>query len=882
MDQESLKHQLLKTFKIELEEHVLTLNKGLLRLEQGVSGDAFDALIAELFRAAHSLKGASRTVDILDINLIAHRLEDVLGLIQHRKIELSSTLFDLLFQAVDLIKEAMTTKLNGDSLPFERLNNIVNQLEASTVIENETQSKKQHSSSNNTEIMIRHSEMKAITKQQETSCDIETPLNQKNDPVMSSTLCHQSDSQQPKEAQKQPDQLNESDSDQINNSPVNDSKDKESETMMSSNQSTNKPSKKTADPENELKEKTSETNHSQKDSSNHPSELSSTTNVIQNKEIERPSEPLKDSSITGREDTIRVKTNKLDMLMASMGELMGSRMRTMQRMIELQSMQKQINRWHKECHQIRGSVKTFERKNESNSEMERFFDFFHLNADYLKQMHTDMNLLVRQFMNDCDQLSFIADDLQDKIRNVRMQPISSLFDQFPRMIRDLSRNQNKQIRLDIIGETTEVDRHVLDALKDPLTHMLRNAVDHGIEPPENREKKGKSRLGVIQLKAAQKGSTIVIQIIDNGRGINLESVRDQAVRQNIVPQKKAASLSERELIDLIFCSGLSTQKNVTDISGRGVGLDVVRRNLEKLQGQILVNSKPDEGTTMTLSVSLSLATSQVLMVKVDGELMAIPCTTVERILKIPSEEIGQIEGKPAIVVNSEALPLYSLAQLLDFSDIAPSSGEDQKISVIVLGVAEKRLAFRVDELLETREIVIKNMGQQLRRVRNLSGATILGDGQIVMVLNVADLMKSAKQGAAYVRSIDVAPPPPDKKHILVVDDSITTRTLEKNILENSGYNVQVCADGQEAWECIQSESFDAVVSDVDMPRMNGFQLAEQVRHDDHYKNLPFILVTSLESRADKVRGMEVGADAYIVKGTFDQKELLETIERLIG
>ncbi|MBF0451499.1 MAG: hybrid sensor histidine kinase/response regulator [Candidatus Magnetomorum sp.] len=804
MDQETLKRQLLETFKMELDEHILTLNKGLLRLEQGISGDAFDALMAELFRAAHSLKGASRTVDILDINLIAHRMEDVLGLIQHKKIKLSSHLFDLLFQSVDLIKEAMSIKLNGDALPFNQLNTIVEQLEAATVVQDKAS-------------------VKPVTKKQ---CEIPkiSPVKQNAIPLKQNAI-------PPAESEKK--------------------------VMLTSLEETL----------NFLPDK---------------KQLNRSRKVVDKKENDRSVVQLKENSITGSDDTIRVKTNKLDMLMACMGELMGSRMRTMQRMTELQSMQKQINRWHKEWRQLRGSVKSFERHHETTSEMDRFFDFMHQNADHLKKMHGDMNLLVRQFMNDCDQLSFVTDDLQDKIRNVRMQPISSLFDQFPRMIRDLSRSQNKNIRLEIFGEKTEVDRHVLDALKDPLTHLLRNAVDHGIEPPDIRERTGKQKQGVIQLKAAQKGSTIVIQVIDNGRGIDLESIRQQAVRQNIVPEQKAQALSERELTDLIFCSGLSTQTTITDISGRGVGLDVVRRNLEKLQGQILVESKPAKGTSITLTVSLSLATSQVLMVKVDGELLAIPCTTVERILKIHPKDIGQIEGKPAIVVNSEALPLYSLAQLLDFSDTVQAAGEEKKISVIVLIVAEKRLAFRVDELLETREIVIKNMGQQLRRVKNLSGATILGDGQVVMVLNVADLMKSAQQGAAYVRAIDVAPPLPERKHILVVDDSITTRTLEKNILENAGYRVLVCADGQEAWECIQSESFDAIVSDVDMPRMNGFQLTEHVRGDERYKKLPFILVTSLESRADKVRGMEVGADAYIVKGTFDQKELLETIERLIG
>ena len=866
MDQESLKRQLLDTFKLELDEHVLSLNKGLLRLEQGASGDKFNSIVAELFRAAHSLKGASRTVDILDINLIAHRMEDVLGLIQHKKIKLSSQLFDVMFQAVDLIKECMNTKLNGGEFPFDRLNGIVEKLETATYLDDNSTTEEEPPS-----ITVRPKKNDGPVRPPEK----DIPLKKRQSENQFQDVTSQDNALNIQTIQRNTDQA-------INKKyPEKENKKKSPEPQ------------KTVASKKDIQQKDSDKNLHDSKSQEIPEKkpIEKSPKIKQTPQLEKatvpfekkiPVETYSDSQITGSDDTIRVKTSKLDMLMASMGELMGSRMRTMQRMIELQSMQDRINRWQKDWRQIRGNMKSFERNHHDTDEMNPFFSFMHNNANNLKQMHKEMNLLVRRFMNDCDQLVFISDDLQDKIRNVRMQPISSLFDQFPRMIRDLSRNQNKNIRLEIVGEKTEVDRHVLDALKDPLTHILRNAVDHGIEDPVLREKRGKPSQGLITLKASQKGSTIVIQVSDDGRGIDMDAVRQQAVRQSIVPKQKAQSLSKRELTDLIFCSGLSTQTTVTDISGRGVGLDVVRRNLEKLQGQIVVDSQPRVGTTMSLTVSLSLATSQVLMVKVDGEVLAIPCTTVERILKINPQEVGQIDGKPAIVVDNEALPLYSLAPLLDFSDTAQQSSQDNKISVIVLSVAEKRLTFRVDELLETREIVIKNMGQQLRRVRNLSGATILGDGQIVMVLNVADLMKSAQHGATYIQPLDIVPSTPDRSRILVVDDSITTRTLEKNILENAGYQVLVCADGQEAWECIQSESFDAVVSDVDMPRMNGFQLAESVKSYDRYKSLPFILVTSLESRADKIRGMEVGADAYIVKGTFDQKELLDTIERLIG
>lgn len=842
MDQESLKRQLLDTFKVELEEHVLTLNKGLLRLEQGATGKKFDTLVAELFRAAHSLKGASRTVDILDINLIAHRLEDVLGLIQHQKISLTSQLFDVMFQAVDLIKACMRTKLEGNEFPFDKLNAVVQLLEAATVLADSSEP-------------IKNGNEKREKQNSNSSDDTIKPDKPQKKFDLTPQIDLKKQNQNKRMKQK-----------------IQDMEDHAHDTSKTKNSNEDNETQEIANKQHD------ENHHNLNQTETKATDSNKNNKITKNVHMES----FTDEQITGSDGTIRVKTNKLDLLMASMGELMGSRMRTMQRIIDLQTMQKRINRWHKEWRHFRGNMKSLERQYHKDDNLNQFFSFMHHNADNLKHVHTDINFLVRQFMNDCDQLIFVSDDLQDKIRNVRMQPISSLFDQFPRMIRDLSRNQEKNIRLKIVGEKTEVDRHVLDALKDPLTHILRNAVDHGIELPVQRENKGKPKQGLITLNAYQKGSTIVIEIIDDGRGIDMDAVREQAVIKNIIPEKKAKSLSKRELTDLIFCSGLSTQTTVTDISGRGVGLDVVRRNLEKLQGQIMVESQPNIGTTIVLTVSLSLATSQVLMVKVDGELLAIPCTTVERILKVHSKDIGQIDGKPAIVVDNEALPLFSLASLLDFSETAQTPGDDKKISVVVLSVAEKRLTFRVDELLETREIVIKNMGQQLRRVRNLSGATILGDGQIVMVLNVADLMKSAQHGSAYLRPVDVAPAPTERKRILVVDDSITTRTLEKNILENAGYRVLVCADGQEAWDCIQSEPFDAIVSDVDMPRMNGFQLAERVRDDDRYKSLPFILVTSLESRADKIRGMEVGADAYIVKGTFDQKELLDTIERLIG
>jgi two-component system chemotaxis sensor kinase CheA len=517
-------------------------------------------------------------------------------------------------------------------------------------------------------------------------------------------------------------------------------------------------------------------------------------------------------------------------------------------------------------------------------------DFLARNEEHLKDLSADVEGLLHRFASDYGRLTLLTDDLQDEVRRVRMLPIATLFDLFPRMVRDLARERDKEVTLHVVGADTEVDRQVLEIMKDPLTHLLRNAVDHGIEPPDRREAAGKPRRGTIRLRAAQKGNTIVLGVADDGAGIDLEAVRRAAVKRGLLTAQEAAGLSNQEAIQLIFRSGLSTLSQVTDLSGRGVGLDVVRENLEQLHGLVEVDTAPGRGTTFTLTLPLTLATSHVLLVEVAGQTVAVPTTTVKRILRVEAASVGRIEGRPAIRADGQPLPLVSLAQVLELSQACPEPGRrveaplapDQKIPVVVLGVVEKRIAFRVDGFRGTQEVVIKSLGRQLSRVRNVAGATILGTGQVVMILSVADLVKSAQVGPAVA-----APPPVEvreviRRRVLVVDDSITTRALERNILESAGYEVLVAADGEEAWALVQGEPLDAIAADIAMPRMDGFVLTEKVKGDERFKELPVVLITSLESPQDKIRGMEAGADAYITKSTFDQRELLETIERLIG
>ena len=582
------------------------------------------------------------------------------------------------------------------------------------------------------------------------------------------------------------------------------------------------------------------------------------------------------------EDTIRVKTEKLDALMAGMGELLVARMRMEERLGVLKSVRSVLNDWEKVWRKSRPRKRIIERRMKGDPELTPLFDFFSLNENHIVNVARTINRLSELLEGDYRHLTLLTDDMQDGVRRVRMVPISTLFDLFPRMIRDIGRENGKEVRLVLRGVETEIDRQVLEGLKDPLTHLLRNAIDHGIEAPHERLRKGKVREGTIELKATQSGNHIVLEVADDGAGINLTSVRRAAVKNNLIGSADVENLSREDAIDLVFQSGLSTHVTVTDISGRGVGMDVVREQLERLHGQIKTQTEEDKGTSFTLVLPLTLATSQVLMLKVAGETVAVPNTTVERILQFNPDDVRRMEGKPAVRIDGRALPLISLAEILELPIGEMTEHEEKKIRVVVLGAVEKRLAFRVDEFLGAQEVVVKNLGPQLQRVRNISGATILGTGQVVMILNAGSIINSAQglRGSLLLSKIRAT----EKvvKKVLVVDDSITTRTLERNILENAGYRVSQASDGIEGWNKMQEEPFDAVVFDIQMPRMDGFQLTEKVRRDKRFEHLPIVLVTSLASPEDKLKGMEAGADVYITKGDFDQQELLQTMERLIG
>ncbi|MHB1024282.1 MAG: hybrid sensor histidine kinase/response regulator [Desulfobacteria bacterium] len=478
----------------------------------------------------------------------------------------------------------------------------------------------------------------------------------------------------------------------------------------------------------------------------------------------------------------------------------------------------------------------------------------------------------------------MADALLDDMKKAVMLPCSHVLEILPKVARDLSRLQAKEVGVAIVGKEIEIDKRILEEMKDPFIHILRNCVDHGIETPSEREKEGKPRAGKISISVSRRdGKRIEVSVSDDGRGIDAGKVRATAVKAGILSPEEAASLADGETIPLVFRSGVSTSPIITEVSGRGLGLAIVREKVEALGGSVSIDSVSGKGSTLRILLPVTLATFRGILVRADGHAFILPTMNVERVLRVKREEIGTAENREAITYGREALSLVHLGDVLELPQGGGGDGASPFTKAVILSHGGKRIAFAVDEIGGEQEVLLKGFRKPLRRVRNVSGATILGGGKVVPVLHVADLMKSATRAAGRGREALAASgekETTERKSILVVEDSITSRTLLKNILEAAGYLVTTAVDGVDGMTKLKTESVDLVVSDIEMPRMDGFVLTAKIREDRKLSALPVVLVTALESREDRERGIDAGANAYIVKSNFDQSNLLGVIRRL--
>ncbi|BAY10258.1 hybrid sensor histidine kinase/response regulator [Calothrix sp. NIES-2098] len=497
--------------------------------------------------------------------------------------------------------------------------------------------------------------------------------------------------------------------------------------------------------------------------------------------------------------------------------------------------------------------------------------------DFLGDRLDELELYVRRTAS-------LSDRLYREVINSHMRPFADGVQGFPRMIRDLARKLNKQVKLEIIGKATPVDRDILKKLEAPLTHILRNAVDHGLELPDERLAAGKPALGTIRVEAFHRGGMLAITITDDGRGINREQLRQKTINKNLTSPEMAAQLSDAELLEFLFLPGFSTAKQVTEISGRGVGLDIAKSMAQEVGGTVRAISPPGKGTSFHFQLPLTLSVVRTLLVEISTKPYAIPLARIDQIVTLDRTEIHDIENRQYFTMNSHNIGLITAHQVLELPEIPQ---QNDLVPVVVISDQSHTYGLVVDKFLGERDLVVRPLDPRLGKVPDISATALLADGSPILIVDVSDMVRSvdailkggrlSKVNAKLESEISS-----QRKRILVVDDSITVREMERKLLENRGYFVDTAVNGMEGWNAVRSKNYDLVISDIDMPRMNGIELVQQIKSNPRLHSVPVIIVSYRDREDDRIQGLEAGADYYLTKSSFQDETLVNAVIDLIG
>ncbi len=764
--------KLLETFKTEAKEHLQVISDGLLALEGDLPESQKKELIEKIFREAHSLKGASRAINLVTVQDFCQTIENVLAAWKRRQIISSQELFDTLHASLDLIEQMVFSPAKGQS----------NQSDSISLL---TQK-------------------------------IDQLLKEKKEEIPPAAA-----SMQPKTAEKE-------------------------KTIVV------------------VKEP-----------------------AISKAEATKPhSHDI--AEIFHREQTIRVSIHKLDRLFQQVEELLNLKLAARQQTSDLKQIQETLKQWDKKWGRLRSDVHSLQEfmetseRSDSSEFSKKILDFFEWQQNFIKSLQENLNRLVKITSQDYRLVGGVVDTLLEDTKKVLMQPFSTLLESFPRMVRDLSQELNKKINFECQGGDIEVDRRILEEMKDPLIHLIRNSIDHGIGTPEERAKKNKPPQGTIKVSASQiSGNSMEILVSDDGEGVNIQKVKDSAVKNGLLTQKDADLISGQEAAMLIFQSGLSTSAVITELSGRGLGLGIVSEKVDKLGGQVFVETKQGLGAIFRIVLPLTLATFRGIHIKISGRDFIMPTHNVQRVIRIDKRKINTVENRETISIDGRALAYISLSDLLEIEGAVEES-RDKFLSILVVKAAEKTVAFGVDKVLGEQDVLVKGLGRQLLRIKNTVAATITEWGTVIPILNPQDLVKSVIKGVPNKISTALSAPVEARKAvILLAEDSITSRMLLKNILESAGFEVKTAVDGAEAFSIFKTDAIDLLLTDIEMPRMDGFVLTEKVRALEKGRDLPIVLCTSRESKEDREHGIEIGANAYLEKSNFTQNNLLDVIKKLL-
>jgi two-component system chemotaxis sensor kinase CheA len=599
----------------------------------------------------------------------------------------------------------------------------------------------------------------------------------------------------------------------------------------------------------------------------------------QDQSVDHANEVAPPHQTTPIEEYIRVPLSRVDKLLYLVGEVVSNRMKTSIMVTQA----KRLSRLSKELQKSIFGLNEAIRKEYSSKDEEVVKWLSQCDAQIQKlREHT---LKLHDYVTtEGYHLDPVIDELQAKMKEIKMLPLSTIFEGFPRMVRDIASQQGKEVNLAISGEETELDKKVLEGIKTSLIHILRNCIDHGIEEADERVALGKQRDGTIKVSAFNDADNVVITIEDDGRGLEIDQIKETALKKRLVSSHDLEEMTEKEILNIVFMNGYSTSPVITDVSGRGMGLDIVKRDITNLKGQVILETQKGRETKFTLVLPLTIAVIQALLVKVQNMLFALPMLSITESIKVKMDHISTVEGRMAIQFRDQIIPLVRLNEVLELPLVREEERKERdEMLVLIASYLDRRIGFIVDEIVGEEEVFIKSLGRHLGKVKNVNGAIIMASGDVVIALDIGDLLVNS---ALSLRMVTEKGPPPStkrkEKRILIVEDAFSTRELEKSILETHGYLVDTAVDGLDALDRMTGAQYDLVVCDIEMPRMDGFELCRTLKKKEETKDIPFVMVTAMQKEEDKRRGIEVGAAAYIVKSAFEQMNLLDTIERLVG
>ncbi len=899
---EEIMAQVLAAFQEEEAEHRQAITDLLLELEREPEHPKYKEMLDQLFREAHSLKGGARAAGLDGMEQVAHRIEDIFSAVRQGKVKLTPDVCDIIYDSIDTMGSMMSLVSDGQTTGLEPSHALLASL--SHVLGDGVEQPAAPPETSKQPAPVAETRPQPVAEVPPAEYVPETMFKASDETTQPGPATIPFDTTTAETVPQQPSPPPESLPD--------------TETAHAADPQQQEDGARTTS-------KVQEESHGK----DHPD----------NPDHHGPSSgDMHVDTVT----TVRLATTTLDNLLNETGELITCSVRAGQRSGEARTLADIPMRWRRVWRQVRPVLTRLESYTPAalqptvhhlsdrisdmsiaeraarileqgengqvanlSSQLAMLLDALHQANSLITELEHSLGHHSRQMTEDYTRLSTVTDRLHSQIRRTRMLPLSTLFSPLRLQVREIARAANKQVDLDLDDGGAEADRQVLERLREVLLHLLRNAIDHGIETPEGRRVAGKPAMGCITLRASVSGDYLSILVQDDGSGLDLDAIRKRALSGGVLGEGDMSRMTETELIDLIFLHGFSTRQSVSKMSGRGVGLDVVRSQVERMHGRVNVQSTLGVGCVFTISVPLSLTSSHGLLLRIDQATYMLPLDSVQRIVSVAPSDIKILEGRACLLYDNRPLALVHMADLIGKGERSGVK-DDRRLTgnkfqhalnggrlstsgnwslALLLGSGERLVACMVDAVLGEQELVVYRLPAPLQRVRFIAGATILADGNVVPILDVVDLVRAAIGSRYTVKQMEEEKGVDRRPTVLVVDDSITTRTLEKNILEAAGYEVKLATDGAEALETLhrlfEDGGCDLLLSDIDMPRLNGFDLTSQVRADTMLKNIPIVLVTSLDTPSDRERGISAGADAYIVKKAFDQQNLLDTIEQLL-